>query len=43
MMAEKSSLYAVVGRGEDQTWLYALLDGVGVIEVRHLKVATALS
>ena len=47
LTAEKPGLYgAVVGRGEAQTlrlsMLYALLEGVGVIEVSHLKAATAV-
>jgi hypothetical protein len=47
LTAERPGLYgAVVGRGEAQTlrlsMLYALLDGVGVIDVSHLKAATAV-
>ena len=47
LTAEKPGLYgAVVGRGEAQTlrlsMLYALLDGVAVIEVPHLKAAAAV-
>jgi hypothetical protein len=47
LTAEKPGLYgAVVGRGEAQTlrlsMLYALLDGVGIIDVSHLKAATAV-
>jgi hypothetical protein len=47
LTAERPGLYgAVVGRGEAQTlrlsMLYALLDGVGVIDVRHLQAATAV-
>lgn len=47
LTAERPGLYgAVVGRGEAQTlrlsMLYALLDGVGMIDVRHLRAATAV-
>jgi hypothetical protein len=47
LTAEKPGLYgAVVGRGEAQTlrlsMLYALLDGTDVIDVAHLRAATAV-
>lgn len=47
LTAERSGLFgAVVGRGEAQTlrlsMLYALLDGVGMIDVPHLQAATAV-
>jgi hypothetical protein len=47
LTAEKPGLYgAVVGRGEAQTlrlsMLYALLDGANVIDLPHLKAATAV-
>lgn len=47
LTAERPGLYgAVVGRGEAQTlrlsMLYALLDGMAVIDVPHLQAATAI-